>query len=74
MIIRKIPGIPVEALNEIDFMLGSIDECNSNYMLPVLKDHGINPSGGWVDVNTVDDETIIDIYKRLILDDTWEAD
>lgn len=57
--------IPEDIMNEIDFMLGSIEECNSEYLLPILKEHGINPDGGWVDIDTVDDDVIIDIYERL---------
>ena len=58
--------IPVEAINEIDFMLGSIEECK--YLIPVLKDHGIDPDGGWVDIDTIDDDVIVDIYDRLLKD------
>lgn len=62
---RKIEGIPDNIVAEIDFMLGSIEVCNSEYMLPILKDHGIYPAGGWIDSDHVSDDVIRDIYKRL---------
>ena len=62
---RKIEGIPDNIMTEIDFMLGSIEECNSDHMLPILHDHGIDPNGSWLDSDTVPEEVIRDIYERL---------
>ena len=58
-------GIPEDILSEIDFMLGSIEECNGEYMLPVLKELGMNPEGGWMLIESIPDADIITIYKRL---------
>ena len=57
--------MPEEIRNEIDFMLGSIEECNSDYLLPILHDHGIYPDGLWVDIANVSNDVILDIYERL---------
>lgn len=62
---RKIAGVPQTYMTEIDFMLGSIEECNSEYLLPILMSHGINPNGGWIDIETVPDDVIVDIYKKI---------
>ena len=62
---QKTSDIPEDVMNEIDFMLGSIEECNSEYLLPILLKHDINPDGGFVNINAVDDAVIIDIYKEL---------
>ena len=55
----------MNVMEEIDFMLGSIEECNSEPLLSILKDHGIDPEGGWIDINTVPEEVIQDIKERL---------
>lgn len=52
-------------LKEIEFMLGSIEECNSEPLLSILKKHGIDPDGGWLDIKDVPDEVIQDIMNRL---------
>lgn len=62
---QKTSVIPEDVMNEIDFMLGSIEECNSEYLLPILLKHGIDPDGGFVNIDAVDDVVIIDIYKEL---------
>ena len=61
----KVKDIPQNILTEIDFMLGSIEECNSEYMLPILLNHNIDPHGGWLDINDLTDDAIIDIYEKL---------
>ena len=61
----KRKDIPENAMREIDFMLGSIEECNSEYLLPILLKHGIDPDGGFVNINAIDDAVIIDIYKEF---------
>lgn len=50
---------------EVDFMLGSIEECNAEPMLSILKDHGIYPNGGWIDIDDMPEEVIEDIISRL---------
>lgn len=49
---------------EIEFLLGSTEECNTT-LLPLLLEHGINPEGGFVNYDTVDKEIIMIIYERL---------
>lgn len=63
--IRSVDGIPPGIMNEIDFMFGSIEECNSEYMLPILLEHGIDPDGSWIDIEKVPEDVIIDVYERL---------
>ena len=58
-------NIPEEVMREIDFMLGSIEECNSEWLLPILHANGIYPNGGWVDIDNVPDGVILDIYEKL---------
>lgn len=63
----KYNDIPQEVLNEIAFMIGSTEECNSKYLKPIIERHG------YVDcdfllINPEDDkELILDIYKELFL-------
>lgn len=63
----KYTDIPKDVLNEISYMLGSTEECNSEYLKPILERHGykdfifllINPEE--------DEELTLDIYKELFL-------
>lgn len=57
-------NIPDNVMEEIDFMLGDIEECNSDYLLPILHDHGIYPDGSWLFIDDVPDDVILDIYER----------
>ena len=36
----KYTDIPKDVLNEISYMLGSTEECNSEYLKPILERHG----------------------------------
>lgn len=56
--------IPEAAYNEIDFMLGSIEECNL-FLSPILKKHGIDPAGSWLDIKDVPEEVIEEIYNQF---------
>lgn len=62
---KNVYDIPQDILKEIDFMLGSIEECNSEYMTEILSDHGIYPDGGWIDIDNVSEDVVYDIYERL---------
>ena len=61
--------IPEDVLNEIDFMLGSIEECNSDYLEPILKAHGYEVNGSFLGFTPEDDkELTLDIYKTLFVE------
>ena len=60
-------GISEDVFNEIDFMLGSIDECSSEYLLPILQKHGIDPHGGFLYMEQVPDDVIKDINETLFV-------
>ena len=59
--------IPKNVYHEIDFMLGSVEECNSPLMVEALGKHDIHPDGGWIDIETLPDEVIYSIYEDLFL-------
>lgn len=48
-------------MEEIDFLLGSIECCNTEPVLSILLKHGIDPDGGWIDIDSVPDEVINDL-------------
>lgn len=58
-------GINEDVFNEIDFMLGSIEECNSEYLLPILLKHGIDPHGSFLYTERIPDDVIMDINETL---------
>ena len=62
---RKVKGVPDDIMMEIDFMIGSIEECNSDYLLPILKEHGLDPKDMFLFIDSVSDEVIVDIYEKL---------
>ena len=59
--------IPQDVLKEISFMFGSTEECNSEYLKPILKRHGYIDCK-FLTINPEDDkELVLDIYKELFL-------
>lgn len=60
-------GIREDVFSEIDFMLGSIEECNSEYLLPILQKHEIDPHGGFLYMDQVPDDVIKDINETLFV-------
>lgn len=63
----KYNDIPQEALNEIAFMIGSTEECNSEYLKPIIERHGY-VGFDFLLINPEDDkELTLDIYKELFL-------
>lgn len=54
-----------EIIDEIDFMLGSIEECNSQPIITILERYGINPDGGWIDIDAVPKEVIKEIAEII---------
>ena len=61
--------IPDEVLSEISFMLGSIEECNSDYLKPIIERHGYSlESDGFLMIEPEDDvELTLDIYNTLFI-------
>ena len=63
----KFENIPQNVLNEIAFMFGSTEECQSEYLKPILEKHGYTGYGFLV-IDPIDDkELTLDIYKELFL-------
>lgn len=59
--------IPKEVLNEISFMFGSTEECQSEYLKPILERHGYKDFT-FLLINPEDDkELTMDVYKELFL-------
>lgn len=64
----KYNDIPKAVINEISFMLGSIEECQSEYLQPILKAHGYELPEGFLMIEPKDDvDLTIDIYEKLFL-------
>lgn len=67
----KYNDIPQDVLNEIAFMIGSTEECNSKYLKPIIERHG------YVDCDFLlidpedDKELTLDIYKKLFLTNVY---
>lgn len=63
----KYNDIPKDALKEIAFMLGSTEECNSEYLKPIIEKHGYTDFDFlWISPED-DKELTLDIYKELFL-------
>ena len=63
----KYEDIPKDVLREISFMLGSTEECNSDYLKPIIERHGY-VGMDFLLINPEDDkELTMDIYKELFL-------
>ena len=63
----KFENIPQNVLNEIAFMFGSTEECQSEYLKPILEKHGYTGYGFLV-IDPIDvKELTLDIYKELFL-------
>ena len=63
----KFENIPQNVMNEIGFMLGSTEECMSDYLNPILIEHGYEGQR-FLTIEPEDDiELIVDIYERLFL-------
>lgn len=65
----KFEDIPQNILNEIAFMLGSTEECNSEYLQPILEKHGYTGYGFLMIEPSEDKELTLDIYKELFSED-----
>lgn len=63
----KFESIPQDVMNEIRFMLGSTEECMSDYLNPILIEHGYEGKGFLVIEPEDDIELVVDIYERLFL-------
>lgn len=64
-IAKNMSDVPVNVLAEIDFMLGSVEECE--YLEPILAEYGINPNGGFLFMDRLPDDVILAIYNRLFV-------
>lgn len=63
----KYNDIPQDILNEISFMLGSTEECNSDYLKPIIERHGYT-NFKFLSIKPEDNkELTLDIYKELFL-------
>lgn len=61
----KFKEIPEDIINEISFMLGSIEECQSEYLKPILEAHGYKDFD-FLTIEPEDDKELsIDIYEKL---------
>lgn len=57
--------IPQEIIDEINFMLGSHEECQSDYLKPILERHGYS-CDSFLMIEAEDDmDLAMDIYKEL---------
>lgn len=64
---RKIEDIPKNVMDEIKFMLGSIEECESDYLNPILIEHGYEGKR-FLEIDPEDDvELTFDIYEKLFV-------
>lgn len=63
----KYNDIPQEILNEISFMFGSIEECNSEYLKPIIEKHGYTGFKFLLIEPKDDKELTLDVYKELFL-------
>ena len=63
----KYADIPQSVLKEISFMLGSIEECNSEYLRPIIEKHGYMDFDFLLIEPEDDKELVLDIYKKLFL-------
>ena len=63
----KYTDIPQNVLKEISFMLGSIEECNSEYLRPIIERHGYIDFDFLLIEPKDDKELTLDIYKELFL-------
>ena len=63
----KFKDIPSEFINEISFILGSIEMCNDEHVMPILARHGYEiEDGSFLGIEPEDDEALaIDIYETL---------
>lgn len=61
----KYEDIPQDVINEIAFMLGSTEECQSDYLKPILEKHGYTGSGFLVIDPADDKELTLDIYNEF---------
>ena len=59
--------IPQDILNEISFMFGSIEECNSEYLKPIIERHGYVGFDFLLLEPEDDKELTLDVYKELFL-------
>lgn len=64
--IMTFEDIPEDVITEISYMLGSIEECQSDYLQPILERHGYQ--GDFLIIEPDEDEDLtLDIYKELFL-------
>ena len=63
----KFENIPQNVINEIGYMLGSTEECMSDYLNPILIEHGYEGEGFLLIEPEDDMELALDIYERLFL-------
>ena len=63
----KLESIPSNVMNEIRFMLGSTEECMSDYLNPILIEHGYEGERFLMIEPEDDIELVVDIYEKLFL-------
>ena len=63
----KYEYIPQDVLNEISFMFGSTEECQSEYLKPIIERHGYTDFNFLLIEPEEDKELTLDIYKELFL-------
>ena len=63
----KFENIPQNVIDEISFMFGSTEECMSEYLNPILIEHGYEGEGFLLIEPEDDIELVVDIYERLFL-------
>ena len=59
--------IPQNVIDEIAFMLGSTEECQSDYLKPIIERHGYKDFSFLLIGPEEDKELTIDIYIELFL-------
>ena len=65
----RFEDIPKDILHEIAFMMGNTEECQSEYLQPILERHGYIGYGFLVIDPEDDKELTLDIYKELFHDE-----
>lgn len=70
----KYNEIPIMVLDEISYMFGSYEECNSEELKPILERHGYK-NVEFLLINPEDDiELTLDVYKELFVIGGFEPD
>lgn len=61
----KFENIPQNVIEEISFMLGSTEECNSEYLKPIIEKHGYKDINFLLIDPADDKELTLNIYNEL---------